>query len=82
MRSAVLSLRLHKQPTVTALGAEYKIALPPGCVGISYVFDGPGSLADWEGPDTKYVGMEWDEPDDARPAPKRRATKKKGGKRG
>jgi len=81
-RTAFLSLRLHKKPSVKLLGVETPITLPPGCVGISYAFDGPASLAEWEGTETQHCKLEWDEPADARPAPKRDAARKKGGRRG
>jgi len=47
MSKKYLALQLFQRPTVTLGGHPVAINLPPGCVGITFVFKSKKAARDW-----------------------------------
>lgn len=49
MSKEYLSMQLHKRPAVSVDGHPEAMTLPPGCVGIMFVFGTKKAARDWCG---------------------------------
>ena len=57
------SNRLHKRPIVSLLGVPCPVTLPPGCVGVQFVFETKKAARAWDGDKAVLIQIEQYEPE-------------------